>query len=65
MARIVAIADVFDALSTKRPYKEVWPIERVMETMRSSAGTHFDPRLMECFTGILPQILALKDHWGI
>ena len=64
MARIVAIADVFDALTTKRPYKEVWPIDRVMETLQASVGSHFDPRLIACFDGILPKILALKDHWG-
>jgi putative two-component system response regulator len=64
MARIVAIADVFDALTTKRPYKEIWPLDRVMETLTSSAGTHFEPRLINHFTQILPQILAIKDEWS-
>jgi len=63
MARIVAIADVFDALTTKRPYKEVWPLDRVMETLHSSAGSHFEPRLVEHFTRILPQILAIQQEW--
>lgn len=38
MARIVALADVFDALCTKRPYKEVWPLSRVMDTLHSSGA---------------------------
>lgn len=63
MARIVAIADVFDALSMTRPYKEAWPLDRIMDTLKDSAGTHFDPQLIECFTGILSQILAIKDEW--
>ncbi len=64
MARIVAIADVFDALSMTRPYKEAWPLDRVMETMTSSAGTHFDPRLIEHFVRIQPQIVAIMDEWN-
>jgi putative two-component system response regulator len=63
VARIVAVADVFDALSMKRPYKEAWPVERVMETMTSSAGTHFEPRLIEHFVRILPDILEIEKHW--
>lgn len=63
-ARIVAIADVFDALNMRRPYKEAWPLERVMETMASGAEVHFDPRLMEIFTRILPQLLVIKDDWN-
>jgi putative two-component system response regulator len=64
MARIVAIADVFDALSTKRPYKDVWPIDRVMDTLASSAGTHFESRLIDHFIKIQPQILLIKDAWN-
>ena len=64
VARITAIADVFDALSMTRPYKEAWPINRIMETLTSSADSHFDPRMIEHFTRILPQILAIKDEWN-
>ncbi|KAF1720002.1 response regulator [Pseudoxanthomonas wuyuanensis] len=62
-ARIVAVADVFDALTTKRPYKEPWPVERALETLRTSAGSHLDARMVEAFERILPRILALKQHW--
>ena len=64
MARIVAIADVFDALTTKRPYKEVWPLDQVMLTLESSSGSHFEPRLVEHFVHILPEILTIKEEWA-
>ncbi len=62
-ARIVAVADVFDALSVKRPYKEAWPLDRVLATIDEGAGQHFEPRLIETFRRILPAIQALKEHW--
>jgi putative two-component system response regulator len=60
---IVALADVFDALSMKRPYKDAWPLERVMANMREGSGAHFDPRLVERFVSILPEILEIKNAW--
>jgi len=48
-ARIMAVADVYDALRCKRPYKEVLPREKAMELMLESTGTHFDPDVMEAF----------------
>lgn len=62
-ARIVAIADVFDALSMRRPYKESWPIDRILSTLAEGAGKHFDPRLLEHFFSIMPMILATKADW--
>jgi putative two-component system response regulator len=62
-ARIVALADVFDALSMKRPYKEAWPIEQVMSHLQADAGKHFDPELVAAFNRILPEILAIQDRW--
>ncbi len=63
-ARIVALADVFDALSMTRPYKEAWPIERIMAHIKADAGTHFDPELVVVFTGILPEILEIQRRWA-
>jgi putative two-component system response regulator len=63
-ARIAALVDVFDALSMKRPYKEAWPIDQVMATIQESAGSHFDPKLVNIFTAILPQILNIQAVWG-
>lgn len=62
-ARIVAIADVFDALCMRRPYKEPWPLERILPTLHEMAGNHLDKRLVDIFIDIMPQILAIKDEW--
>ncbi|MBF0294788.1 MAG: response regulator [Magnetococcales bacterium] len=62
-ARIVAIADVFDALTMKRPYKEPWNLEDAMAEIRRCAGGHFEPRLVDRFVGILPKITAIKEQW--
>ena len=48
-ARCVALADVFDALLSRRAYKEPWPPERVLETITAESGTHFDPELVAIF----------------
>lgn len=61
-ARIVAIADVFDALTSRRPYKEAWPMVRAIQAIRSLAGTHFDPRLVECFLNALPEIAEVMQR---
>ena len=62
-ARIVAVSDVFDALTMKRPYKEAWPIEKVFATLEQDAGTHFDPQLIKLFFQIKDEILAIKEAW--
>jgi len=48
-ARIVAVADVFDALITVRPYKQAWPIDRAAAEVVRLSGTHFDPEVVEAF----------------
>lgn len=63
-ARIVAIADVFDALTTKRPYKEPWTVDDALNAMRKNAGTHLDPRLLALFFSIMPDIMRIKALWG-
>ncbi|MCR9185898.1 MAG: response regulator [Halieaceae bacterium] len=62
-ARIVALADVFDALTMDRPYKTAWPIERAVEAMLAERGKHFEPRLLDAFEHILPQICEIKANW--
>ncbi|MEO5340199.1 MAG: response regulator [Magnetococcus sp. MYC-9] len=62
-ARIVALADVFDALTTKRPYKEPWSVPEAMAEIQKNAGSHFEPRLVQIFTDILPRIVQLKEEW--
>lgn len=51
--RIVALADVFDALTHKRPYKEAWPLERAREEIDNQSGKQFDPGLVEAFIQII------------
>jgi CHASE2 domain-containing sensor protein len=51
--RIVAVCDVFDALVSRRPYKEPWPVERALAEIRAQAGRHFDPRLAELFVDVI------------
>lgn len=63
-ARIVAIADVFDALVTDRPYKSAWPVDKAVALIRSEAGKHFDPELVELFFQELPVILEVRDRWA-
>ncbi|MEJ1409850.1 MAG: two-component system response regulator, partial [Candidatus Sedimenticola sp. (ex Thyasira tokunagai)] len=56
-ARIVAIADVFDALTSERPYKKAWPVEKAIAVIQEDAGSHFDPNLVPIFIEKLPQVL--------
>jgi cyclic di-GMP phosphodiesterase len=58
--RIVAIADVFDALTSDRPYRARLPLERALEVMREGRGTHFDPVLLDCFLGHLDEVLEVS-----
>lgn len=62
-ARIVAIADVFDALTMVRPYKDAWPLDKVLACLREGEGKHFDPTLLQAFLDNLPIILDIKRHW--
>jgi putative two-component system response regulator len=48
-ARIVAVADIFDALTTARPYKEPWPLDKVCDHLQTLAGSHLDPAVVEAF----------------
>ncbi|WP_434361894.1 response regulator [Parasalinivibrio latis] len=62
-ARIVAIADVFDALTMKRPYKEPWSVEKSVNTIKADAGTHFDPHIVSLLDQVLPAMLEIKEEW--
>jgi len=57
--RISAIADVFDALTSVRPYKKVWPVEKAVELLKSEKGKHFQPELVDIFITKLPKILEI------
>lgn len=61
--RIVALADVFDALSSKRVYKEAWTDDDVLEEIRKSRGSQFDPEIVDAFFEILPIIRSIQDRF--
>jgi HD-GYP domain-containing protein (c-di-GMP phosphodiesterase class II) len=62
-ARIVALADVFDALTSRRSYKESWSPQKALDTISAGAGEHFDPALVESFFQILPVINAIQSKY--
>ncbi|MRR50387.1 MAG: response regulator [Rhodocyclaceae bacterium] len=62
--RIVAVADVFDALLSTRPYKPAFSLEESMEYMNTQAGRHFDPALIPALHAVLPQILKIRATYA-
>lgn len=63
-ARIVAIADVFDALTSRRPYKEPWPVEQAFTHLREMAGRQFDPVMVDAFVALEPLIRDIQQRWA-
>ena len=62
-ARIVSVADVYDALTSVRPYKKGWSSEQAFEYVTTQAGRHFDPRMVEAFKGMKKQVLQVQQEW--
>ena len=58
-ARIMAVADVFDALVSKRSYKEAFSIEKALAIIQEESGTHFDPEVTNAFLQVSPQFEAI------
>lgn len=63
-ARIVAIADVFDALTSERPYKKAWSIEQAFAFIDEQSGKHFDPDLIEPFKSCVEQIKLVMTEYA-
>jgi len=59
--RIVAVADVFDALTSKRPYKDAWTVEETIAHIKEQSGKHFDPQLVDLFIENIDKILEVKN----
>nr|WP_314542116.1 HD domain-containing phosphohydrolase [uncultured Massilia sp.] len=64
VGRICAIADVFDALTSVRPYKKAWTEEEAVDFMVRQKGKHFDPALVDLFVTQLPAIRAIRQRWA-
>ncbi|HYX64988.1 MAG TPA: HD domain-containing phosphohydrolase [Burkholderiales bacterium] len=62
-ARIVAVADVYDALTSVRPYKPAWSTENALEYVASQAGKHFDPRFVEAFIAAKREVIQVQNEW--
>ena len=63
-ARIMAVADVFDALVSKRPYKDGMPIEKAMNIIVDEAGTHFDPEIVEAMLRVKTKIREVVEKYS-
>jgi len=62
VGRITAVADVFDALTSERPYKKAWTITRAVDLIKAESGQHFDPALVKCFVDNLSTITKIKEE---
>ncbi len=62
--RVVALADVFDALTSERPYKKAWSVEDALAEIDRISGAHFDPNLTHLFREILPDVLMIKEQYA-
>jgi response regulator RpfG family c-di-GMP phosphodiesterase len=62
--RLCSIVDVFDALTSRRPYKEAWSIEDALATIDADSGTQFDPDVASVFREALDEILAIKERFS-
>ncbi|MHA7816878.1 MAG: HD-GYP domain-containing protein [Pseudohaliea sp.] len=60
--RIAALSDVFDALTSDRPYKQAWSNEEAMAFVRENSGKHFDPQLVEILEANLPEVFAIRER---
>ncbi len=61
--RIVAVADVLDALTSIRPYKKAWPMEKAIAQIEEQSGKQFDPKVVEALKNIIPDILAIESRF--
>lgn len=63
-AQIIALADVFDALTSVRPYKKAWSIADTARYIHEQSGTHFNPAIVAVFDSCLPEFLEIQARWA-
>jgi len=64
VGRVTAIADVFDALTSERPYKIAWTVEKTMDLIKEESGQHFDPQLVELLIENLSEVVEIKEKYA-
>jgi len=62
--RITAVADVFDALCSARPYKPAFPLEKCLSTIQEESGHHFDPRIAEVFLSAKDEVVRIMQTYA-
>lgn len=62
-SRIVAVADVFDALTSERPYKKAWELEAAVDFLNAGSGSHFDPQCVTAFLNAWDDIIAIRERF--
>jgi putative two-component system response regulator len=62
-SRIVAVADVFDALTSERPYKKAWTIEAAVDFLNDGSGTHFDPDCVKAFLNAWEDVMSVRERY--
>jgi len=62
-SRIVAVADVFDALTSERPYKKAWTLEQARDHLTTNAATHFDPKCVAVFISHWNEVLKIRQRF--
>ena len=60
----MVVADVFDALTSDRPYKIAWPVDVAFIAIEECSGSHFDPTVVSAFLSAKPEVGALVSHWN-
>jgi putative two-component system response regulator len=64
LGRITAVADVFDALTSERPYKHAWPIDKAIAEIKCASGSQFDPKVVTAFLAAVPNIVDIKTRYA-
>lgn len=64
VSRIVTVCDVFDALTSDRPYKEAWSVENTVEEMETQSGQLFDPNVLNTFMSLLPEMVEITQQFS-
>ncbi len=63
IGRIVPVCDVFDALTSDRPYKKKWTTDEAVAHLKKESGSHFDPNILETFLSVLPDIMKIQEKY--